>query len=138
MNTKTMLSLVLSATLVLAILGNLILAKVMLLAAVLVFAVLGVGILSHLAFFEEKKKRKKGVGAVPWLNLGMSYGTLLMSLVSLYFLLPSSGSEDRAQTIAKAGQVAGDETEGSKVPLSDRTNVDSGGERAKLGSSGRG
>ena len=34
--------------------------------------------------------------------------------------------------------MAGDETEGSKVPLSDRTNVDSGGERAKLGSVGRG
>ena len=62
MNTKTMLSLVLSATLVLAILGNLILAKVMLLAAVLVFAVLGVGILSHLAFFEEKKKRELSLG----------------------------------------------------------------------------
>ena len=76
------------------------------------------------------------MGPVPWLNLGMSYGTLLMSLV--YFLLPSDAREDREQTIAKAGQVAGDETEGSKVPLSDRTNVDSGGERAKLGSVGRG
>ena len=60
MTTKTMLSLVFSATLVLAILGNLILAKKMVLAAVLVLAVLGVGILSHLAFFEEKKKRKNG------------------------------------------------------------------------------
>ena len=59
-----------------------------------------------------------------------------MSLV--YFLLPSDAREEREQTIAKAGQVAGDETEGSKVPLSDRTNADSGGERAKLGSVGRG
>ena len=136
MNTKTVLSLVVSATLVLAILGNLLFAKKMLLAIVLVLAVLGVGILAHLAFFEEKRKRKHGVGPVPWLNLGMSYGTLLMSLV--YFLLPSDAREEREQTIAKAGQVAGDETEGSKVPLSDRTNVDSGGERAKLGSVGRG
>ena len=136
MNTKTVLSLVFSATLVLAILGNLLFAKKMLLAIVLVLAVLGVGILAHLAFFEEKRKRKHGVGPVPWLNLGMSYGTLLMSLV--YFLLPSDAREEREQTIAKAGQVSGDETEGSKVPLSDRTNVDSGGERAKLGSVGRG
>jgi hypothetical protein len=138
MNTKTMLSFVFSATLVLAIIGNLILAKNMALAAVLVLAVLGVGILSHLAFFEEKKKRKNGVGAASFLNLAMTYGTLLMSLVSLFLLLLSPDSQAQEQTIAKAGQVAGDETEGSKIPLSDRTNVDSGGERAKLGSSGRG
>ena len=41
-------------------------------------------------------------------------------------------------TIAKAGQSPGDETEGVKVPLSDQTNVASGGERARLGNSGRG
>ena len=41
MNTKTVLSLVFSATLVLAILGNLLFAKKMLLAIVLVLAVLG-------------------------------------------------------------------------------------------------
>ncbi len=41
-------------------------------------------------------------------------------------------------TIAKAGQSAGQETEGSKVPISDETNVASGGERARLGNSGRG
>ena len=134
MNTKTVLSLVFSASLALAILGNLLFAKKMLLAIGLVLAVLGVGILAHLAFFEEKKKHR--AGPVSWLNLGMSYGTLLMSLV--YFLLPSDAQEARDKTIAKAGQVAGDETDGSKVPLSDRTNVDSGGDRAKLGSVGRG
>ena len=135
MNTKTVLSFVFSATLVLAILGNLLFAKKMLLAIVLVLAVLGVGILAHLAFFEEKRKRKHGVGPVPWLNLGMSM--VLFDELGL-FPSPSDAREEREQTIAKAGQVAGDETEGSKVPLSDRTNVDSGGERAKLGSVGRG
>ena len=139
MNTKTILSLVFSVTLVLAILGNQFAVKMWLLAAVLVLAVLGVGILAHLAFFEEKRKRRHGVGPIPWLTLGMSYGTLLMSLASLlYLLLPPSSSQAQEQTIAKAGQVAGDETEGSKVPVSDRTNVDSGGETARLGSTGRG
>ena len=87
----------------LAILGNLLFAKKMLLAIGLVLAVLGVGILAHLAFFEEKKKHRAGPVSD---NLGMSYGTLLMSLV--YFLLPSDAQEARDKTIAKAGQVAGD------------------------------
>ena len=81
MNTKTILSLVFSATLVLGILVNLLFAKKTLLAIVLVLAVLGVGVLAHLAFFEEKRKRRHGVGPVPWLTLAMSYGTLLMSFV---------------------------------------------------------
>jgi hypothetical protein len=29
--------------------------------------------LSHLAFFEERKRRSRGVGPLPWLNLDMSY-----------------------------------------------------------------
>ena len=60
MNTKTVLSLVFSATLVLAILGNLLFAKKMLLAIVLVLAVLGVGILAHLAFLRRKGKENTG------------------------------------------------------------------------------
>ena len=54
MSTKTVLSLILSSTFGLAILGNLF-AGNLLVGAGLVVAVLGVGILSHLAFFEEKK-----------------------------------------------------------------------------------
>ena len=135
MSTKTMLSLLFTATLGLAVIGNLF-AGSLLLAAALVFAVLGIGVLSHLAFFEEKKK-KRAIGPIPWLNLAMSYGVLLMSLVCfLYFLI--NPEDDLESTIAKAGQVAGDETDGSKVPLSERTNVDSGGETARLGSAGRG
>ena len=57
MNTKTVLSLILSATVGLAVVGNLF-AGNLLIAAGLVFAVLGVGVLAHLAFFEEKRKRK--------------------------------------------------------------------------------
>ena len=136
MNTKTLLSLVLSSTLGLAVIGNLF-AGNLLVSSILVFAGLGVGVLSHLAFFEEKKKKPKGAGPVPWLNLGMSYGLLLLSLGVFLFLLISP-SESRQSTIAKAGQVAGNETEGSTVPQSNQTDVASGGERARLGSSGRG
>ena len=50
MNTKTVLSLILSATVGLAVVGNLF-AGNLLIAAGLVFAVLGVGALAHLAFF---------------------------------------------------------------------------------------
>ena len=136
MNTKTMLSIILSATVGLAVLGNLFVGN-LLLAAGLVFAILGVGVLSHLAFFEEKRKRKNAIGPIPWVNLAMSYGVLLMSLVCfLYFLI--NPLDELQGTIAKAGQVAGDETEGSRIPLSDRTNVHSGGEDAKLGSAGSG
>ena len=136
MNTKTILSFILSSTLGLAVIGNLFLGN-LLVASVLVFSGLGVGVLVHLAFFEEKKKKPSGIGPIPWINLGMSYATLLLSLGSFLFLLinPSSPSE---ATIAKAGQSAGQETEGSKVPLSDETNVASGGERARLGNSGGG
>ena len=56
MNIKTILSLVFCSTLGLAVVGNLF-AGNLLVGAGLVFAVLGVGILSHLAFFEEKKKK---------------------------------------------------------------------------------
>ena len=137
MNTKTILSLVFCSTLGLAVVGNLF-AGNLLVGAGLVFAVLGVGILSHLAFFEEKKKKKsQGAGPIAWINLAMSYGCLLLSLGSFLFLLMNP-SDPREMTIAKAGQSAGQETEGSKVPVSDETNVASGGERARLGNSGRG
>ena len=136
MSTKTILSLVLSSTLGLALIGNLI-AGNLILSSVLVFTGLGTGILCHLAFFEEKKKKPQGTGPIPWLNLGMSYCLLLLSLGAFLFLLISP-SESRQTTIAKAGQVAGNETEGSTVPQSERTDVESGGERARLGSSGRG
>ncbi len=133
---RTILSLILSSTLGLAVLGNLFVGN-LLVSSVLVFAGLGVGVLSHLAFFEEKKKKPLGVGLIPWLNLGMSYGLLLLSLSAFLFLLITP-TESRQSTIAKAGQVGGNETEGSTVPQSDRTDVASGGERARLGSSGRG
>ena len=51
MNTKTILSLILCSTLGLAVVGNLF-AGNLILSSVLVFSGLGVGVLSHLAFFE--------------------------------------------------------------------------------------
>ncbi len=136
MNTKTMLSLILSTTVGLAVLGNLFAGNI-LLAAGLIFAILGVGVLAHLAFFEDKRKKKNAIGPIPWVNLAMSYGVLLMSLVCFLYLLINPVDELQ-RTIAKAGQAPGDETEGSKIPLSERTNVHSGGEDAKLGSAGSG
>jgi len=136
MKTKTMLSLIFSSTLGLAVIGNLF-AGNLIVGAGLVMAVLGVGILAHLAFFEEKKSKKKGVGAIPWLNLGMSYGVLLMSLIGFLYFLFNPGDQ-LENTIAKAGQAPGDETQGAKIPKSERTNVDSEGETARLGSVGRG
>ena len=136
MNTKTILSLILSSTLGLAVVGNLF-AGNLILSSVLVFSGLGVGVLSHLAFFEEKKKKPQGFGPIPWLNLAMSYGLLLLSVGAFLFLLISP-ADSRQSTIAKAGQVAGNETEGTTVPQSEQTDVASGGERARLGSSGRG
>ena len=109
MSTKTILSLILCSTLGLAVVGNLF-AGNLLLGAGLVLAVLGVGILSHIAFFEEKKKKRShGVGPIAWINLAMSYGCLLLSLGAFLFLLinPSDSSE---MTISKAGQSAGQET----------------------------
>ena len=136
MNTKTILSLILCSTLGLAVVGNLF-AGNLILSSVLVFSGLGVGVLSHLAFFEEKKKKPQGVGPIPWLNLAMTYGLLLLSVGAFLFLLISP-ADSRQSTIAKAGQVAGNETEGTTVPQSEQTDVASGGERARLGSSGRG
>ena len=135
MSTKTVLSLILSSTFGLAILGNLF-AGNLLVGAGLVVAVLGVGILSHLAFFEEKKKSNR-VGPIPWINLAMTYGCLLLSLGSFLFLLMNP-SDPLDSTIAKAGQSSGQETEGSLIPQSENTEVASGGERARLGNSGRG
>jgi hypothetical protein len=136
MTVKSLLSLLLSTTLGLAVVGNLF-AGHLITASILVFIGLGVGVLSHLAFFEEKKKKPAGIGPIPWLNLVMCYITLLLGLGSFLFLLINP-SDPREMTIAKAGQSAGQETEGSKVPISDETNVASGGERARLGNSGRG
>ena len=128
MNTKTVLSLILSATVGLAVVGNLF-AGNLLVAAGLVFAILGVGALAHVAFFEEKRTKKNRVGPIPWVNLAMSYGVLLMSLASfLYFLI--NPIDELESTIARAGQAPGDETEGSKIPSSERTKVHSGGEDA--------
>lgn len=136
MTVKSLLSLLLSTTLGLAVVGNLF-AGHLITASILVFIGLGVGVLSHLAFFEEKKKKPAGIGPIPWLNLVMCYSTLLLGLGSFLFLLINP-SDPREMTIAKAGQSAGQETEGSRVPISDETNVASGGERARLGNSGRG
>lgn len=136
MNTKTILSLILCSTLGLAVVGNLF-AGNLILSSVLVFSGLGVGVLSHLAIFEEKKKKPQGVGPIPWLNLAMSYGLLLLSVGTFLFLLISPPDSPQS-TIAKAGQVAGNETEGTTIPQSEQTDVASGGERARLGSSGRG
>lgn len=136
MNAKTILSLILCSTLGLAVVGNLF-AGNLILSSVLVFSGLGVGVLSHLAFFEEKKKKPQGVGPIPWLNLAMTYGLLLLSVGAFLFLLIYP-ADSRQSTIAKAGQVAGNETEGTTVPQSEQTDVASGGERARLGSSGRG
>ena len=136
MTVKSLLSLLLSTTLGLAVVGNLF-AGHLITASILVFIGLGVGVLSHLVFFEEKKKKPAGIGPIPWLNLVMCYSTILLGLGSFLFLLINP-SDPREMTIAKAGQSAGQETEGSKVPISDETNVASGGERARLGNSGRG
>ena len=136
MNVKTILSIVLSLTLGLAVIANLFIGN-LLVAASLVFLGLGVGVLSHIAFFEEKKKKPLGAGFIPWINLAMSYCCLILGLGSFLLLLINPTAPLEA-TIAKAGQSPGDETEGEKVPLSDQTNVASGGERARLGNSGRG
>jgi len=136
MNVKTILSIVLSLTLGLAVIANLFIGN-LLVAASLVFLGLGVGVLSHIAFFEEKKKKPLGAGLIPWINLAMSYCCLILGLGSFLLLLINPTAPLEA-TIAKAGQSPGDETEGEKVPLSDQTNVASGGERARLGNSGRG
>jgi hypothetical protein len=61
MNIKTILSFILSTTLGLAVVGNLFIGNI-LLSSLLVFSALGVGVLSHLAFFEEKKKKIAGSG----------------------------------------------------------------------------
>ncbi len=136
MNTKTILSLLLLSTLSLAVVGNLF-AGNLLVGAGLVMAVLGVGILSHIAFFEEKRKKPKGVGPVSWINLAMSYGCLLLGLGSFLFLLMNP-TNIYDETIAKAGQTSGQETDGSKIPQSENTNTASGGERARLGNNGKG
>jgi hypothetical protein len=136
MNVKTILSIVLSLTLGLAVIANLFIGN-LLVAASLVFLGLGVGVLSHIAFFEEKKKKPLGAGFIPWINLAMSYCCLILGLGSFLLLLINPTTPLEA-TIAKAGQSPGDETEGEKVPHSDQTNVASGGERARLGNSGRG
>ena len=57
MSTKTILSLILTSTLILGIVGNLF-AGNLIVGAGLVFAVLGAGVLSHLAFYDEKKRKR--------------------------------------------------------------------------------
>ena len=92
--------------------------------------------LAHLAFLEERRRRSGRVGPLPWLNLGMSY--LLVAMALGLFLMKTFLDDSRKDTIAKAGQAPGDETEGQKIPESLGTDVASGGERARLGNVGRG
>ena len=134
MNIKVVLSLLINAALGLGIIGNFLFAN-LILGASLVLVVIGVGIISHLGFFEEKKKRNASL-ALAWINLFISYGCLLLSLGGFLFLLLNSNPKET--TIAKSGLSSGQETEGSKIPLSDQTNIATGGERARLGNSGRG
>ena len=134
MNIKVVLSLLINAALGLGIIGNFLFAN-LILGASLVLIVIGVGIISHLGFFEEKKKRNASL-ALAWINLFLSYGCLLLSLGGFLFLLLNSNPKET--TIAKSGLSSGQETEGSKIPLSDQTNIATGGERARLGNSGRG
>ena len=134
MNIKVVLSLLINAALGLGIIGNFLFAN-LILGASLVLVVIGVGIISHLGFFEEKKKRNPSL-ALAWINLFISYGCLLLSLGGFLLLLLNSNPKET--TIAKSGLSSGQETEGSKIPLSDQTNIATGGERARLGNSGRG
>tara|TARA_B100002019_G_scaffold112748_1_gene97088 strand:+ start:934 stop:2817 length:1884 start_codon:yes stop_codon:yes gene_type:complete len=133
-NIKVVLSLLINAALGLGIIGNFLFAN-LILGASLVLVVIGVGIISHLGFFEEKKKRNASL-ALAWINLFISYGCLLLSLGGFLLLLLNSNPKET--TIAKSGLSSGQETEGSKIPLSDQTNIATGGERARLGNSGRG
>ena len=108
----------------------------LILGAALLLVALGQLALSHLAFFEERKRRlPRTVGPLPWVNLGMSY--LLVAMALGLFLLKTL-PDDRQDTIAKAGQAPGDETDGQNIPESLGTNIASGGERARLGNVGRG
>ena len=108
----------------------------LILGAALLFVALGQLALSHLAFFEERKRRlPRAVGPLPWVNLAMSY--LLVAMALGLFLLKTL-SDGRQDTIAKAGQAPGDETDGQNIPESLGTNTASGGERARLGNVGRG
>jgi hypothetical protein len=108
----------------------------LILGAALLFVALGQLALSHLAFFEERKRRlPRAVGPLPWVNLAMSY--LLVAMALGLFLLKTL-SDDRQDTIAKAGQAPGDETDGQNIPESLGSNIASGGERARLGNVGRG
>ena len=67
MNIKVVLSLLINAALGLGIIGNFLFAN-LILGASLVLVVIGVGIISHLGFFEEKKKRNASL-ALAWINL---------------------------------------------------------------------
>lgn len=135
MSSKLLASFVLAGGLAVAI-GTGFLVGGLILGAALLLVALGQLALSHLAFFEERKRRlPRTVGPLPWVNLGMSY--LLVGMALGLFLLKTL-SDDRQDTIAKAGQAPGDETDGQNIPESLGTNIASGGERARLGNVGRG
>jgi len=135
MSSKLIASFVLAGGLAVAM-GTGFLVGGLILGAALLFVALGQLALSHLAFFEERKRRlPRAVGPLPWVNLGMSY--LLVAMALGLFLLKTV-SNDRQDTIAKAGQAPGDETDGQNIPESLGTNIASGGERARLGNVGRG
>ena len=105
--------------------------EALILGTALLFVALGQLALSHLAFFEERKRRlPRAVGPLPWVNLAMSY--LLVAMALGLFLL-NTLSDDRQDTIAKAGQAPGDETEGQNIPESLSTNIASGGETGPFG-----
>ena len=135
MSSKLIASFVLAGGLAVAI-GAGFLVGGLILGAALLFVALGQLALSHLAFFEERKRRlPRAVGPLPWVNLAMSY--LLVAMALGLFLL-NTLSDDRQDTIAKAGQAPGDETDGQNIPESLGTNIASGGEHARLGNVGRG
>jgi len=135
MNIKIILSILLNSAVGLVLVANFFLAN-LLLASILILLTIAIGILSHLGFFEEKKKRNNSL-LIPWFNLAMSYICLLLCLSGFLFLLIGSPSSQEI-TIAKSGQSSGQETDGLKIPASDQTNNATGGERARLGNSGRG
>ena len=135
MSSKLIASFVLAGGLAVAM-GTGFLVGGLILGAALLLVALGQLALSHLAFFEERKRRlPRTVGPLPWVNLGMSY--LLVAMALGLFLLKTL-PDDRQDTIAKAGQAPGDETDGQNIPESLGTNIASGGERARLGNVGRG
>ena len=69
----------------------------LILGAALLFVALGQLALSHLAFFEERKRRlPRAVGPLPWVNLAMSYLLVAMAL-GLFLLKTLSDGRQEGQ-----------------------------------------